>query len=317
MGRMTAMFGFLVFVAQSASAAIIYDNAGGVLSQPAGDQGWNETGSYNNDGGGVAIAPNYFLTAQHLGVGSDFFLNGVDYPVVNHFDIPNSDLRVCQITGTFPSYSPLYSGTASSEIGKTISIVGFGHYAQSTPLVTNSVQNGWYWSGSEAKNWASNTVTAVGSFGSTSSFINFQFYPVSGSGMYTNNDSGGGNFIYNNGAWQLAGITYGITDYYSYNASTQTYTQLLDDYYGTGVVVYNGAGLYTPTGYDSNGNPTGFEPTTGPEDGYATEVAPYVSQIDAITGVPEPGTLGLELVAAIAVLARRQRMSRIRVKNEP
>jgi len=294
-----------------AAGSVIYNNADGVTSQPTGDQGWSVTGEFNT-AGGVAIAPNYFLTAQHVGitVGQDqIFLNGVAYTSSGFTDIAGTDLRVVQISGTFPSYAQLYSGAAGTEMGKTVSIVGFGHYQLGAALTTNSVQNGWYWGSPVGMNYATNTVAAVGAFGSASYFLDIKFNAFANSGIYTFGDSGGDNFILNGGVYQLAGLTYGIQDYYIKNGDG-TYTDLDNPPTNSGVAVFDAAGLYENTA--DSGQPPVYVPATGPEDGYATEIAPYVSQIDAITGVPEPtAALGVGALLTMSLLARRSRRDSI------
>ena len=83
----------------------------------------------------------------------------------------------------------------------------------------------------------------------------------------------------------MAGLTYGIQDYYIKNGDG-SYTVLDNPATNSGVAVFDATGLYENTA--DSGQPPVYVAATGPEDGYATEIAPYVSQIDAITGVPEP-----------------------------
>ncbi|HWE01898.1 MAG TPA: trypsin-like serine protease [Tepidisphaeraceae bacterium] len=301
-----ALVCIVILRAVSATASVIYNNGAGVTSQPPGDQGWSVTGEWDT-AGGVAIAPSYFLTVQHVGanIGVDqFYLNGVAYTSTASQDISGTDLRVVKVSGTFPAYAQLYSGGAGNELGQTVSIVGVGHFQLGAQLITNSVQNGWYWGSALAMNYASNTVSAVSSFGTTSNYLDIKFN-APGVGIYTYGDSGGGNFILNNGAYQLAGLTEGIQDYYVKNGDG-SYTDLDNPSANTGVAVFNATGLYENTA-DAGQTPV-YAPATGAEDGYATEIAPYISQIDAITGVPEP-TLGAlaGIVSIVGLLARRSR----------
>ena len=316
MPRFIAPLFMVLWVCQPIGAAVIYDNPAGVTSAPSGDRGWNSTGFFDNaDGSAVAISPHYFLSAVHLGGGTAAYLAGTNFPLMQSWTIPNTDIYIGEVSGTLPYYSPLYSGAAGTEVGKTISMVGWGFYAQGSTLTTNSIQNGWYWNQIPlAENYASNVVTAVSPVnfnGTTSSHLLISFTPTSGTGIYTSHDSGGGNFIFNNGAWQLAGITHAVSSYYTFDSSSGTYTPLYNPVSDHGAVVYNSTGLFVATAFDTNGNPTAYVPASGaPQTGYATEVAPYISQINAITGLPEPGIAGLVIMSAVGLLLRR-RQSRI------
>lgn len=261
-------------------ASVIFDVPSGITSAPAEDQGWNLTGSWQV-GGGVPVAPNFFLTAQHLGgAGEQFFtLNGTSYQATAFFDIAGTDLRLVKIAGTFPEYAMLYREAAGSEVNQPISLIGFGHYAQGEPFVTNGIQNGWNWGAATGKNFAMNTVGAITPIG-TSKFLDYTFDPVVGQneGIYTVGDSGGGAFISTGGAapWRLAGIAYSITDFYTFDPSSNTYAPLVSPDGSSGVAVYNSAGLYTT---DADGN---HVPASGPQHGFATEVAAFLPQIDAV-----------------------------------
>jgi hypothetical protein len=264
---------WLLFVAGIAlgaptRASIIYDVANGITTAPSGDRGWAETGSWQV-GGGVAVAPSYFLTAQHLGgtAGQPFVLNGRTFSAASFTDITGSDLRLVKITGTFPAYAPLYRGAAGSEAGQAISMIGFGRYAHGSALVTNGTQSGWNWGAAAGKNFAMNTaagaVTVAGS-----QLIDYSFDPISGrsEGIYAAGDSGGGTFINTGGAWRLAGINFAVTNFYSQPLAPNPLQ----------ASIFNGSGLYVK---DQNGN---FVAATSPQFGYATEIAAYISRIDAV-----------------------------------
>lgn len=264
---------WLLFVAgialcAPAHASIVYDAPNGITTAPSGDRGWGETGSWQV-GGGVAIAPNYFLTAQHLGgtTGQTFNVNGRNFTASSFTDIAGSDLRLVKITGNFPAYAPLYRGAVGSEAGQAISMIGFGRFAHGSALTTNGTQDGWNWGTTAGKNFAMNTaagaVTVAGS-----QLIDYSFDPLSGrsEGIYTAGDSGGGTFINTGGAWRLAGINFAVTNFYSQPLAPSPLQ----------ASIYNGSGLFVK---DQNGN---FVAATSPQFGYATEIAAYISRIDAV-----------------------------------
>ena len=248
-----------------ASGSIIYDVPSGVTAPPADDRGWQYVGSWQV-GGGVAVSPNYFLTAQHVGggVGGSFLLNGVSYTTVSLHDIQGTDLRLMQVAGTFPQYAPLYYGAPGTEKGQTASLVGYGRYTQGDPLITNGVQNGWYWGAPIGKNFAMNTVADVLTL-SGAQHLAINFDPVSNQneGVFTGGDSGGGMFIFSAGKWRLAGIARSITGFYQ-NPGDANFLQ---------AAIYNPAGLYVQ---DTTGK---FIPATAPQQGFAAEVAAYLPQL--------------------------------------
>lgn len=266
--KLPCLLVLLTLTALPASGSIIYDVPSGITAPPADDRGWQYVGSWQV-GGGVAVAPNYFLTAQHLGggVGGSFVLNGVFYTTVSLHDIQGTDLRLMQIAGAFPHYAPLYDRAPGSEKGQSVSLIGFGHYTQGDPLITNGVQNGWYWGAPVGKNFAMNNVADVLTLDGAQ-HLAFNFQPVSNQnqGVYTGGDSGGGLFIYSGGAWRLAGIAHSITGFYQ-NPGDANFLQ---------AAIYNPAGLYVT---DAMGN---FMPATGPQQGFATEVAAYFPQLDQV-----------------------------------
>src|SRR3954454_14240666 len=92
------------------------------------NSGWQWQGQFGSFLG-TPIGSQYFLTAQHIGVASSVLsLNGVSYPLdftynsgVGFADDANSDLRIYKISGTFPSFAPLYNAISDgSELGKQL-----------------------------------------------------------------------------------------------------------------------------------------------------------------------------------------------------
>lgn len=128
-------FGRLVLLtlglaAQTSSAVILFGSGdpGYNTTPPTGalaDSGWQYEGQW---GGflGTPIAPQYFIAAHHVGgsIGQTFTYQGVGYVTTAYWDDTNSDLRIWKISGTFPSYAPLY--TASDEVGKLMVDIGRG-----------------------------------------------------------------------------------------------------------------------------------------------------------------------------------------------
>lgn len=131
-------------VIPTAEAILFYDTADPThnTTVPTGiyaDSGWQYEGVY---GGflGTMIAPQLFITAQHIGlqgatfISSDVF-NGtasdVTYTIdasanggIGYWDIPGTDLRILKINEVFPNYAPLYTG--SLENGSALVTMGLG-----------------------------------------------------------------------------------------------------------------------------------------------------------------------------------------------
>ena len=300
-------FGLLVLglalagVTAPAEAVVIYDDPDGNTAAPGGDQGWGLSGKWGV-GGGVPVGPSHFLTARHLGgqVGNAFNLNGTAYTSTAFTDIPDSDLRLVRVEQTFDSYAPLYR-QAGSEVGKDWTMVGFGTHAHGAAVKTGDVEHGWLWSGTAGKNWGRNTVETSLAAENGYQLLTFDFDAAARAdeGVYTAGDSGGGAFILDGGTWKLAGIGYAIDAFYRNPDDT-------DDAW-LRAAVHNSAGLFQDV---TAGPDTAKVPAAGPQFGYASQVSFYQSQIDAVTGVPEPSSLALVALTGDAMLRRGGRPAR-------
>ena len=114
--------------AQPASAVILSRTSTRNTVAPSGtnlNSGWQFQGNWGSFTG-TPISPRHFITAGHVGgtTGQTFTLNGKIYTTNAVYDDPSTDLRIYRITGTFPSYAPLYTGTY--ETGKRAMIFGRG-----------------------------------------------------------------------------------------------------------------------------------------------------------------------------------------------
>jgi hypothetical protein len=142
------MAALLVLLARPLDAAIVYSVPLGLTAQPTDDPRWNSTVQWQQvNGGGTIIGSQYFLSAQHLNpvVGNTISLTTVTgggpvtttttYMTSAVTNIPNTDLAVWQITGTFPSSSivPLYGNAPGTETNQAISMLGYGFHIQGRP----------------------------------------------------------------------------------------------------------------------------------------------------------------------------------------
>lgn len=299
--------------AAPARAVMVNGSPAGNTGDP-GTYGWNYVGSWSGthgNGSGVAIAPNAFLTAHHIG-GTDtnvFNLNGTDYNVVANgvTNIAGTDLDIVTVNGTFGSYATLATSLTS---GDPISMVGFGShsYDDQNPVVTNGTANGWMNdpANPSTKSWGLNDIEQAdvsASDGDTTyeHMIRIDFDNVSGEAVLAHGDSGGGMFVQvSNGQWELAGINYAINEFYRDQAGV--FVKLDASIYDTtGLSLYpEDNSLATDLGYDR-------------ENAYATNVAYYRNDILGLVTLPAPEPASLLLIApAVLLLMPRRRREGVR-----
>ncbi|MCX7008006.1 MAG: hypothetical protein NTY53_12295 [Kiritimatiellaeota bacterium] len=176
------------------------------------DSGWQWEGQV---GGylGTAIAPNYFITAKHLGVTTNwsFTYENQTYAIAAVTNAPGSDLTVCRVSGTFSNYATLYTG--SDEVGQTC--VVFGRGTDRGEAVTNLADlklSGWKWGADNGiQRWGINVLTAAGvTEGNPSLAADFDANVGTNECMLSGGDSGGGLFLQDGGTWKLAGINWAV-----------------------------------------------------------------------------------------------------------
>src|SRR5687768_10210315 len=134
----------LLFFSSHAHAVVLYRTPTRNTAAPSGtlaNSGWQWQGKWGSFLG-TPIAPNYFITAGHVGggVGQTFTYNWKPYTTTAMFDDPRSDLRIYKVNGAFPSYAPLY--TLPYETGKQMVVIGRGAQRGSEVRVNNQLK-GW------------------------------------------------------------------------------------------------------------------------------------------------------------------------------
>lgn len=278
------------------------------------DSGWQHLGYYGSFLG-TAIAPQYFITAQHFGFQGTSFVqdalftggSSLSYTVdmtanggLGFWDIAGSDLRVYKINETFSSFAELYQG---SNLTQEAVLTGRGGVRGEAVLDGFNNTLGWKHTVSDGvARWGTNQLT--GSVGSGAGTLITAAFNVSGSTPFeaglSSGDSGGGLFVNDGGTWKLAGINFSVDGLFDD-----------DDIVGDGgeysASLFDLRGLYV--GIDGSGwnqVPPGL-PEALPSNLYFSSISANASAILTIVNVPEPGGLALASLAGWWWLGKRRR----------
>jgi len=310
--------GFFLIMATQSEAVVLYRTPTRNTSAPSGtlyNSGWQWEGKWGSFLG-TPIAPNYFITAGHVGggVGQAFTYNWKPYTTSGMWDDPNSDLRIYKVNGTFPSYAPLY--TTPWEVGKQMVVVGRGSQRGSEVRVNNELK-GWKWGYSDAiQSWGENVVSnAVNGGTGSGSLLQFTFTRSGGlynEGILTAGDSGGGVFIKDGTTWKLAGINKSVESWLSATGGWGS---------GFNASAFDAGGLY----YGGDGHwrlvPNGAADVQASS--YATRISSNMTWIRSVLGntiatrtlstsassaafVPEPSSIAMLVLAAMGFCRRRR-----------
>lgn len=303
--------------AVNANAIVFYDTGDPThnTAAPTGifqDSGWQYEGEYGAFLG-TAIAPQYFITAQHFGTqGSTFtqsgvFTGGADVTHnidttsnggIGYWDIAGTDLRIFKIQDYFSSYAPLYTG--SLETGMTMVTMGRGG-PRGADVMVGSILHGWKDTAPDGTpRWGSNTVSGI--YSSALGDLLMASFDASGTSEEATlsvGDSGGGVFVDDGGIWKLAGINYSIDGNFDTNA-------IVGDGSDFQAALFDRGGLYQ--GSDAFGwTHIPDLPLDNPSSLYASRISTNAATIMSIAVVPEPGSALCVLMAAAACLQSRRR----------
>lgn len=266
--------------------ALVFYSSGATTfnaSAPTGslaNSGWQFQGRWGSFLG-TPVARSFFLTAKHVGgsVGGVFSWNGVNYTTVAKVDHPTADLTLWRVSGTFPSFAPLY--TAGNEVGKPLVVFGRSAARGAAVTVTNASPGplrGWAWgsAGGGTVRWGQNTVEAVTTLGGAS-YLVAAFDRSGGVNEATlaGGDSGGAVFIQDGGTWKLAGINYAVQADFAATATGASFK----------AAIFDAGGLY----YGANLNQRFLVEDLANDQSaawLATRVSSYGSWIKATAGLP-------------------------------
>jgi hypothetical protein len=277
------------------------------------NSGWQWQVQFENAQGpaiGTAIAPQYFITAAHLGGpgNSTVTLNGTTYNIDSTFnagigtpgwaDDDNSDLRIWKITGTFPSHAQVYNEPLGSEVNRPLVVFGRGTQ-RGAEVRVNGQLKGWQWGPRDgALSWGENNVEQIVNFGAGFGSGLRLFFDADGGpneAALTDRDSGGGLFIRSGGAWKLAGINLAVDGPWRFDAAGTPFN----------ASIFDAGGLWV-------GNNPQFIPDGSvdvPGSSYSTSISANLAWVQSVVGpgvVPEPSA-GLALLALTPLLRRSRK----------
>ena len=273
---------------------------------PLAGSGWELQGSWVGFLG-TPVAPNFFLTATHVGgtVGNSISVGGIPYTTTAKFDHPTADFTLWQIAGVFPTYAPLYTG--SDEAGKSMVLFGRSSARGAEVNVTGASVGdlrGWLWgAGTEAQRWGENVVDTAILLGPGNGFLTASLTRGAGVNEATvaSGDSGGGVFIQDGGIWKLAGINFAVEAAFRTSAGGSTFN----------AAIFDAGGLYFD--FDGSGpNPFLLVPDLAGDQVpsmYASRVSTHAGWIESTTGVPEPRWMAAATGCGLILwgVARRRR----------
>ena len=305
----------IALLATPARAVILFDKADRNTAAPDGllrNSGWQWQGDFRGFIG-TPISKKYFITAGHIGgiAGNKLRLNGRAFTTTAHWDDPNSDLRIYTVNKKFDGWAPLH--TAGREVGKHAMIFGRGTQRGAEVRVNNQLK-GWEWGIEDrVQSWGINAVDAVApGDAQEGDLLQFDFDStglVANEASLSTGDSAGGVFVYDKVTkqWQLAGINYSVDGPFSRTQGGATFQAALFDmgglYYGNQFI--DDSSIDVPVKMYATRISSKMDWIMGVLRGTIppTMVAPITSRA---AQVPEPMTIGIVALGAIAVLARRR-----------
>lgn len=283
---------------ESESAAVSPSAVSEPVGLPSADRPPADVvGRWGGNASAVAIGPNRIVTTNHQGGGdlTPVEFGGVQYRVRANgvHPIGDLDLRVVTIetlageAAHLADYVPIYDGQA--EIGLPVAIGGFGR-GRGASLVEDNRPYGYAWdlaADNSVQRWGRNQIDALDA---TTLFADFDDLGAPTSvfreAALSEFDSGGGWFVFVDGAWKLAGLSEGT------------------ERYGRSIFRANTA----DPDIDDPNDPNDFSGRDGADLIAAVRLSPYANDIN--TAMPEPGNIGMFCLFALGALGRTRRANR-------
>ena len=198
------------------------------------DSGWQYEGDFGHFLG-TPIAPQFFITAKHIGAAGAFTFNGVSYSLVRQYPDPQSDLAIWQVGGVLPIIAPLYS--RGDEVGKPLVVIGRGR-ERGTPMYradANGIESlrGWAWGAdTHVRRWGENVVSGAFTYTNPSDPLMFAHFDQNGLANEAHlaaGDSGGAVFMHDGLAWKLAAINFAVDALWSEPADSAAFNAAIFD----------------------------------------------------------------------------------------
>ena len=252
---------------------------GGTLA----NSGWQYQGDW---GGylGTPIAPKFFISAAHSGQGGTALTyQNVNYPVVGSYSRSGSDLLIWKISGTFPSFAPLYP--KRNELGQHLVVFGKGTRRGSERFLDNTLR-GWNWENFTAgtRRWGENDVAEIVPHqGHDILYATFDQHVLPNDhpneAHLSEGDSGGAVFLNDGGVWKIAGINFSVDDLFTAPSFETRFN----------AAIFDARGYYTP---DPN-NMSMFIQISGltpvPTGFYASRISSELAWIGSVIADPQSG----------------------------
>jgi len=211
--RRTGRLALLLLTLVPGAGAIVTEDIPRSESNPSGYApytGFDWSFVYRVGGAsGVAVASHWILTARHVTPG-DITVGSLTYHLLETVAHPDADIRLARYDQAFPGYYPIYTGAfpgipAPEHRRLTGLMVGFGRTGD-VPTSTT-----YTWHGAEtagAKRWGDARIDALGNHPDIGDYFvqPFNTAVTSYAAGAADKDSGGGVFVYSDGAWRLAGV---------------------------------------------------------------------------------------------------------------
>lgn len=334
------LFGAAVIclAASQSFGVLLYRSATRNTSPPTGEyanSGWQYQAQFHAFSA-TPVAPNWFITAAHAGGVSTVSFQGTTYNVDASFvgsgpgwiNGPNSDLRLFKITGSFPTWAPLWDASVDgTEVGKELVVYGRGTQRgapvfgrASAPRdgtlspgsrIPVSEQKGWLWGDYDGlQSWGANHVDSI--FDATpfdlGHLLTFDFdrnSPLTEEAALSNWDSGGAMYIKSGTTWKLAGINFSVDGPFKQRPTGQSFLGSMFDM----------GGLYIDS------NPLEYIPDGAadvPGSSYVSRISSNLAWIRSYIGpaaepptnVPEPASaFGAMMVTCVLAMRRRRSAS--------
>jgi hypothetical protein len=271
--------------------------------------GWEYEGIF---GGmlGTAIGPQHFITAAHIPAAASFdrtslftgapsasfAVDSSAFSGAGGYTLPGTDLRIYKITGTFDTWASIYTG--SSELGQTASLNGHGGERGADVSLASELKGWATTSTGGAPRWGTNVITGILPESSSPAgeliVMDFDLGAGANEATFSVGDSGGGLFVFDGGAWKLAGVNYAVDGAFNSSPTNAGATNL---------ALFDMGGYWV--GQDSSWEFVTDDAVNAPQQLYASRISSHAGTIQSIVGVPEPSAL--LLLAGLAGLPRRRR----------